>query len=585
MNDYVMNHEPYTKLINIWCAGTGWRVVWVEPHSLSKDGDASYYSVFEVQPCIDPVSKRASIPKPSPYWTQDEYKAWFGIIMHELGHGDPEMIGMMHLALKEELSMQTFFGFVLNFIEDYRQEKHKLGEYKGRDEALSFMQGHKSKMEVESVTKFIDSGGTKDEKAATLCKLLAWLVHERCAWQPDVIESSHAFDELIDYSQFDKYKERLNNLGPYQEQDVLQLTRDIIDEDHNAEEEEQAAKQAGEGGEPVEGEQEGGEGEGDANSESRNEEEARLQALLVKYSDIIDHTSSGSEESDGTGVKIVYDHTTDHNFIPNSNSQTIDCTGKTDRRPNREMKALYVRGENLAGTTRRLLQTLSQSMYLPGHRRGKINGRALHAVPAGRLDVFRKKYDGLCNDTAVTVLVDMSGSMNGSWGGSGTKYDCAAAAAAALNDAISVNGFPLEIIGFTERGSTGPQHFIYKTFDNRVTSENIMGQFNRHRGRAYQNSDGESIIFAFNRLIVRKEKRKVLITLSDGQPACDNPGDAYTYTKDVVEFVSKHVDTYGIGIRTDAVKEFYPEYTVLRNPDELEKCLLEVVTTKIVSKK
>jgi cobaltochelatase CobT len=177
--------------------------------------------------------------------------------------------------------------------------------------------------------------------------------------------------------------------------------------------------------------------------------------------------------------------------------------------------------------------------------------------------------------TALFILTDASASMGG------TKYNVTAAAVALLNDAVSPLGVPLEIGAFTERGSIGTVHFIIKKFSEKRSSENILSDYAKMRRELSQNADGDSIMWAYRRLIARPEERKILLVLSDGSPASDNPGDCWTYTNDVIAEVGKRVECYGIGIMDESVSHLYPEYSVLRHADELEQCLLDVVKKKI----
>jgi hypothetical protein len=87
-----------------------------------------------------------------------------------------------------------------------------------------------------------------------------------------------------------------------------------------------------------------------------------------------------------------------------------------------------------------------------------------------------------------------------------------------------------------------------------------------------QNIDGESLVYAASRLLLRPEKRKVLIVSSDGMPACA-AGDDYAlhlHLKGVVKKLEGlGVETLGIGIMTEAVKSFYPKHIILNNPGDI----------------
>jgi cobaltochelatase CobT len=100
-----------------------------------------------------------------------------------------------------------------------------------------------------------------------------------------------------------------------------------------------------------------------------------------------------------------------------------------------------------------------------------------------------------------------------------------------------------------------------------------------------ENADGDSILFAYNRLKGRKEKKKLLIVLSDGQPAAHRGRGIYGFTHKVVKQIEKEgvVDIYGIGIESSAVENFYTQHTVINDSSELEKALLTVLKNKLFS--
>jgi cobalamin biosynthesis protein CobT len=97
------------------------------------------------------------------------------------------------------------------------------------------------------------------------------------------------------------------------------------------------------------------------------------------------------------------------------------------------------------------------------------------------------------------------------------------------------------------------------------------------------NADGESILLAYNRIKDRPTARKIIIVLSDGSPHAYNPGDCFTFTKNVVDYVGKRIEIFGIGILTDSVKRIYPHHAVLDNISTLESTLLEVAKKKIIN--
>jgi cobalamin biosynthesis protein CobT len=97
------------------------------------------------------------------------------------------------------------------------------------------------------------------------------------------------------------------------------------------------------------------------------------------------------------------------------------------------------------------------------------------------------------------------------------------------------------------------------------------------------NDDGAAIMWAHSRLIRNKAKRKIMIVLSDGSPACQQ-ADAMPFTQKVVKEIEQKspVELYGIGIMDDNVRRIYRDWKVIRDASELETALLSVVKDKII---
>jgi len=87
------------------------------------------------------------------------------------------------------------------------------------------------------------------------------------------------------------------------------------------------------------------------------------------------------------------------------------------------------------------------------------------------------------------------------------------------------------------------------------------------------NSDGEAVQNAFDRLRQRPEKRKVMIVFSDGQPVSDSHYGWNVFSqhlRDVVgDVTDAGVDVIGVGIGDDNVSRFYPKYVVVNAVDDL----------------
>lgn len=237
----------------------------------------------------------------------------------------------------------------------------------------------------------------------------------------------------------------------------------------------------------------------------------------------------------------------------------------------------------------RIMASQSHVIKIAGHRRGKLHAPSLYRVSQGDDRVFTQKQEHISKDTAVSLVVDNSGSMGGA------KMRLAMIAAYALSQTLDRVKIAHEVIGFTtgdwnglprslldamsdDMRKTGIRYEratpivmpIYKSFDERVTplvKKRFAYALNAQRG-LNGNIDGESLEYAAQRLFKQPEKRKVMIVLSDGMPAggplCE------PHLKYVIKDLGRlGVDCIGIGILSDAVKKFYPKHVVLNKVEEL----------------
>ena len=245
--------------------------------------------------------------------------------------------------------------------------------------------------------------------------------------------------------------------------------------------------------------------------------------------------------------------------------------------------------ENFAQQVRRFIQIRSKAQMQYGVKKGKLDQSRLSRIcfnaPGFNERVFKNKIENKILDAAITVLVDMSGSMGGS------KVQYALASTLLVNEVCSTLNIPVEILGFTDGHDAGmdvaPVMFIYKNFsDLKINSERIKGCFSISSLYMYGNPDGESIIWAHDRLIKRKEKKKLLIVMSDGSPAASKSsvglGD---FTLKVIREIeaSKNIDIYGLGLCSDSVEYFYKSHSVVNNPEDIPSKLLELIERKIVN--
>ena len=126
------------------------------------------------------------------------------------------------------------------------------------------------------------------------------------------------------------------------------------------------------------------------------------------------------------------------------------------------------------------------------------------------------------------------------------------------------------------------RHIIYKSGDApwRRSRKNL-GLLLKE-GILKENVDGEALVWAYNRLKYRNEKRKILIIISDGAPVDDstlsvNLGNYLEKNlRDVINLIEnkKEVELLAIGIGHD-VSRYYSKAVTIMDVDQLGEVLLK----------
>ena len=199
---------------------------------------------------------------------------------------------------------------------------------------------------------------------------------------------------------------------------------------------------------------------------------------------------------------------------------------------------------------------------------------------------FKQELDMEFRDTVVTLLLDNSGSMRG------RPIMVAAMCADILARTLERCSVKVEILGFTTRAWKGGQarekwladgktpspgrlndlrHIIYKSAEapwRRVRKN--LGLMMRE-GLLKENIDGEALTWAHDRLMARREQRKILMVISDGAPVDDstlsvNPGNYLErHLREVIGWIEKRssVELLAIGIGHDVTRYYKRAVTIV----------------------
>ncbi|MBY8828975.1 cobaltochelatase subunit CobT [Hephaestia mangrovi] len=210
---------------------------------------------------------------------------------------------------------------------------------------------------------------------------------------------------------------------------------------------------------------------------------------------------------------------------------------------------------------------------------------------------YKIERDTEFRDTVVTLLIDNSGSMRG------RPIGIAAISADILARTLERCGVKTEILGFTTRAWKGGQsreawlaagrpphpgrlndirHIVYKEADapwrRARTSLGLM----MREGLLKENIDGEALLWAHNRLIVRPEDRKILMVISDGAPVDDstlsvNSGSYLEkHLRQVIAWIESRspVELIAIGIGHD-VTRYYQRAVTIMDAEQLGGTIIE----------
>ena len=214
--------------------------------------------------------------------------------------------------------------------------------------------------------------------------------------------------------------------------------------------------------------------------------------------------------------------------------------------------------------------------------------------------IFKKENDSSAKNTIVTLLIDNSGSMRG------RPIITAVNAVEVLAKTLEKCGVKIEILGFTTREWKGGEsrkywkdkseisnpgrlndllHIIYKDSEKRwKTSSKNLGLVLKE-GLLKENIDGEALLWAEKRLMLKSERKKILIVISDGAPVDDSTLSANEsnileeHLKEVILKIEKKnvIDLLAIGIGHD-VSKYYSRAITIDDANKLAEVMLQKLT-------
>ncbi len=210
---------------------------------------------------------------------------------------------------------------------------------------------------------------------------------------------------------------------------------------------------------------------------------------------------------------------------------------------------------------------------------------------------YKIERDVEFKDTIVTLLIDNSGSMRG------RPISIAAISADVMARTLERCGVKTEILGFTTRAWKGGQsreawlgggkashpgrlndlrHIIYKKADQPYRHARKNLGLMMREGLLKENIDGEALLWAHSRLLVRHEDRRILMVISDGAPVDDSTlsvnsaGYLEGHLRKVIDWIEKQspVQLVAIGIGHD-VTRYYRRAVTIMDVEQLAGTMIE----------
>lgn len=213
-----------------------------------------------------------------------------------------------------------------------------------------------------------------------------------------------------------------------------------------------------------------------------------------------------------------------------------------------------------------MLQSIKRKPESHGLSGRKLASGRLVRMATGDPRIFRKKVDTIEVNTAVVVLLDLSGSMS-------SRYQVANAAAFALHSTLyGLKGVAVCTLEFSGKDKD-PEVNVLVNFGKKPLSEN----FNHH---PFDGTPTDTAIWAGRvMLLQRPEPRKIMLILTDGCP--DDSSETRAATK---RTIMDGIEIAAIGIMDGSVRHYWDNHGVIKAIQELPAAMFGVMEGLLTTK-
>lgn len=553
-------------------------------------------------------SKRIVLPVIKQPVTMDAMEKLYGFVIHECGHHTrPEAFEILE-ALPEDTPQPLLALF--NIAEDDGMERQVAQAYKGDAVALGRQNEIILGEIVESWKDKVDPNAEVTEQQVAPLSVCALGQLSRLSWDGHSNRSRSAFFNA-QHPTAKKLTEKLADEGWV---DRLQETRDPDDcwdvacdlynrlypaSDKEEEEQREDIRQKGHSKVPSDdGGPKAGQGQ-DAGGEDDNRDGGGGEGCNVSWKDAVisEHSEWGPSELNGPngGIGITWEDYTkgEVSLMPQHMVNVVDLSSNKEKPEARNSwckvgtPASFMPDNSssraFGNQIRRYMQAQARTKVQRERKSGRLDKSSIVRLVLPPIDggEYNKKifYDHTKRkelNTAIMVLTDWSGSMHGQ------KMVHAADASGRLVHVFDrILRCPVALAAFTDAKTPCDIGLIKRFGDRSVGPKEIATRFSKFYKYSSANNDADSVLWAYNYLKTRKEARRVLMVLSDGAPAggWNGYGSSHANLKKVTKDIEKDktVELYGVGICSDAVKNYYTNYKVLHDSADINRTLFEII--------
>lgn len=491
--------------------------------------------------------------------------------------------------------------------DDSRCEKLESEEYRGVYDNLVNTEDQSLKTLFKQLTT-LDDSVFNDEKASRELAHMAGITLAHSAWNPASRDYLEMMGKLYQGSKTGAFIEKMFDENLPDEFYDAETAKDSYDaalkmykilyEDSEGEGEGTGDHNKPKNGTSADGLAKGegqGDGEGEGYGDGMSEKDkATMKRLLTEYKNY-DYTPGGSPnpvvityEGRGDGLskpmepysKVPVVDLRKQKWAPGSRGCGVDSL-----KPSSASGNIDLHSAAFANKVRNLLQIKAQAYYTHGHKKGTLSTKRLYRMGmpivgdgSWNSKIYKKRHIDRILDCAVSVMIDVSGSMycvKTFW----TYKGCVL-----LNHVFSkVLHVPLEIACFNTDDKT--RIGLFKGFNQTLSNTQIKSMFDDVTGHMTGNNDSTALLWAASRLVTRREPRKILIMMSDGQPSAGGHGDCDYQLRCAAKTVEarRDVELFSIGIEYNGVKNFYKNWSEVKTGEDIEESLIKVLGKALIN--